>query len=638
MRLIDRWKGLKVQVKTATVLALIVFVSLISDEKSWGFNYLWFLPDAAVLLILALSGWLIFVSIRRSGKEIAKRKSSGQSMVVPPWAIHVLLPLITLIVILVFPLFTDAYGDTSTITTKYHDFFGIRSSQVESILPLIDLDIFNLHNGERFTFNAVRLIKDFTRFSLEDSFKVYGVLLGVLSAFVYSLYTRLINQSSLWLPIVFFISLNSILVISGHIEVYAPSLFFLLLFIYVGRLHFQVNTNRTALFLTIALFFAIKSHFVHFVLLAPYAYLILLRFKSGLFNYLTFRNVIVIFCSGFLGFVLAYFFVFENHDSHYALSGDELSSNVFLPLFAPEPPYDHYSLLNVNHLVDMGNLILFWSPVLIVALFAAFSYRTDQLFMPDNYFLILVFGLFGYLAISFVLNPLLSFPRDWDLLSIGSPFLLAWITELWYAQASVFRIKVAPQLFAAFLLFTVPRTIVESQPHQSGLKQLSLGLHVFNTYYAGSSVILSKGIKQLEAKEEDFIADLINELLDRSQATPDLELCHFISQAGFWYTDRFNDVNKSVVLFQQAIELYPDYEIALKGLAMSLQKQGDMKGALTPLARLINLKPDNREYLKLAINSFYSLKMRPELEKTAQHLIELFPDERDAVRKILERN
>lgn len=635
MRLIKAWKSLRVQIKTAIILAILVVVSLVLSEKSWGFNYLWFLPDPAILLILALSGGLVFISIKKSGKEIAKKQAEQKASPIPVWAISVVLPISALIVTLLFPLVTEGYGDTRSIITKYTEFFGYSKSYVDSLIPLIDLDIFSLHNGERFTFNFVRLVKGFTHFDLEDSFKVYGAMWAVSSALIYSLYVRSLNRVNLLMPTLFFISLNSILVVSGHIEVYGPSLFFLLLFMYVGRLHFQKNSFRTALFLTLALFFAVKSHFIHFILLAPYAYLVLIRLKSDLFNYLTFRNVLVIFLSGFLGFVLAYFFVFENQNSHYALGGNDLTSNVFLPLFAPASPYNEYSLFHINHITDIINLVLFWSPVLILALFAVFSQKAGHLFMRDNYFLIVVFGLFGYLAISFVLNPLLSLPRDWDLLSIGTPFLLIWVTELWYAQDGIFRRKIGPQLLAAFLLFTVPRTIVESQEHLSGMKQLSTGLHVFKTYYAGSSVLLSKGIRQLRAKEEDFISDLMNDLLDGSRAETDLELCHFMSQAGHWYTDRFNDVEKSIVLFRKALEIYPDYESALKGLVISLQNKGRMKASLEPAIRLVNLNPNDKENLQIIINCYHGLQMTGELQQACQHYIELFPEEKEAIQQIL---
>lgn len=635
MSLIERWKSQKIQTNGVVLVGILLAFSLLLSEKAWGFNYLWFLPRPAILLLILGAGALTIHSFRISGKAIIKKKPGEQNSKIRPWVLVVLLPLVSLLITSFLPLATEAYGDSRSILSSYQEFFEASKGYVDSILALLDWKIFNLHNGERFSFNAVRLIKNITGFSLQGSFHALGVLCGMGAALIYGLYIRRLDQSKTLLPIVFFLSLNSLLVISGHIEVYGPSLFFLLLFLYFGRLHFEKNRWSTGLLLTLALFFSIKSHFIHFVLLAPYAYLMTLKVKESLFNYLTMRNVLVIFLSGFFGFLLAYFFVFQNHNSHYALESG-LMENIFLPLLAPEAPYDHYSMLNINHLIDMFNLVVFWSPVFVIGLLLIFSQSTKHFYMRDNFFLIVVFGLITYLATAFVINPLLSFPRDWDLLSIGSPFLLIFGSELWFAQNTVFRAKVSPQLMAVFLLFVVPRTAVESDEHMSGKKLLNTGLHVFKTYYAGASVVLSKGTKQLNAREEEYMEGLINDLLDHTSVTPDYELCHFLTQAGYWYTDRFNDVEKSEHLFRTAMGLAPKYESAIKGLSINLQKKGKYDEALYLSQQLLDLKPDNREYLQFLINCYKGLGLRAELEQTVRHYIQLFPEEKQKVLKILD--
>jgi len=584
------------------------------------------------MTLLALAGVLVYLGYARSGRKHTKDDLEPEKTIAT-WQLLVL-PLVVALMSLAFPMITDAYGDARSIIANYEEIYAKDKGLLKAFLTLIDLDIFNLHNGERFTFNAVYILRKVFNLDLKEGFQIFGAIIGVGTAIVFSIYLK-ISRLGFGLPyILFFLSLNSMLMFSGHIEVYGPSILLVALFALIGKIQYERNGRSTLWWLLIVLFFAIKAHFINFLLLGPYTILLLLHLKPNLVNFFTLRNLMVLFGSGVLGFFLAYFFILKNYNSHYAIREGGILSNVFLPIVSPEAPYDHYSLFHFNHIYDFLQLVLSWSPILWMVVLAGVVHK-GHFKTVSGYHLIPIFVLLAYGFLSFTFNPILSMPRDWDLLSLGAPMLLVLGTEVWAPFTKRVKRKLGYTILGLFILFTLPRTFVEFHEDFCGRRLLMVGGHVYQTYYAGSSVLISKGVRLSHNPRSRDLMELVDDWMDHSDYVPDYELGHSLTQIALHFEDYRGNSQSALEFFKLALEVSPDYPIALKGAAILLENRNDYRAALPLAQRLLEINPNEKEHWQIAINCLYGLKMKKELISVCSEYINRYPEDTEKINSIL---
>lgn len=625
---LERINKLRLYKKAALVGAVLVLLTGLLKNSAWGLNHLFFLEKPLVLFIMAISGIFFYLGYVKGDRKHSKDDLEPEQ-VIANWQLF-LLPIIASVLCLAFPIVSDVYGDAHSILNNYGRFYARDRSIGEAFLILIDPDIFNLHNGERFTFNFIFILRKIFGMDLEEAFRLYGALFCFGTAFIYSMYLKTARLGFRLPYILFFLSVNFLLIFSGHVEVYAPSIFFLSLFLLLAKRQYEHNKKVALVWLLLVLFFAIKAHFINFVLLAPFSVLVALQLKPTLVNFFTLRNVAVLFLSGVIGFFLAYFFIFKNHDSHYAEKGNELFGNVFLPLWAPAAPYNHYSLFNLNHLYDFLQLVLSWSPVLWFVV-AIGLMKKDLIKSVSGFYLMPVLILFTYGFVAFVFNPILSMPRDWDILSLAGPGLLCLGTEIWSSFVRRIKVKLLYSVAAVFMLFTIPRTLVEFHEGWAGRRLLMVGDRVYKTYYAGSSVLISKSVKMLEKANADDLSNLADSWLEHSNTVPDTELGHALSQIGIYYAETRRKNYVALDFFTSALEAYPKYPIAMRGMAAALINTGDHLESLKLAQQLLRSDDQNKQHWYIAFDSLSGLKMFVELKDALSQYLELFPEDADFV-------
>jgi tetratricopeptide (TPR) repeat protein len=186
-----------------------------------------------------------------------------------------------------------------------------------------------------------------------------------------------------------------------------------------------------------------------------------------------------------------------------------------------------------------------------------------------------------------------------------------------------------------FLAFVIPRFTIESVQQSSSNRLLGVGAHVHNTYYAGSSVILSSAIKQQETPDYEHIKDFSLKLSDKSKVYPDNELCHFYTQAAYWLADEQKKPILALDFFRLALEQNNEYEIALKGAVIILQNQNSISESLPLVQMLLKIQPNIKEYHQMLLNCYVALQMQKELQIAVNNYLKLFPEDREMIRSKL---
>jgi hypothetical protein len=612
--------------KVLIVLLLIFAFQYVHPYAAWGINHASMLPlGPSILLILLvfLVYWLVHSGRLTNVDVIHKRL-----------ALPAIFILVVVVISLALPLATDAYGDSYSILKNYGDFFNQQRGIVQPLLALVDLDIFNLHNGERFTFNSLYLLMRFSGLSLTSAFALYGALWAFVSAlaFVFLLYKLHLERKIA--PYLVFVSMNGMMLFAGHAEVYAPGFGLLLLFGVALIAHFQRNSLWSLFWLFLSCFFALKSHFVHMVLVVPLMAGAILFFIPSAIRFYTFRNAVVSFFSGLMGFALAYFFIFQAQSGDYSYRGKELINNVFLPIFTNQGLL-HYGMLHPYHILDWLVILFMWSPLAWGLLAHGWlNGKGKETWLPVES--VIVFALLAYMAMSFVVNPLLSAPRDWDLLSVGSPILLLMVTLVFSRLTTNTQVNTLHIIWLGFALFTIPRYVVEYQSTLAGRRLLVLGSWVHQSYHVGSSVLFSKGVKKLYKDDIGFIDKIMNRSIAHSTEYPDMELAHACTQTGLWMDEGMGATNEALEYLGKAISAYGDYVPALKGAAIILQKRGDYRESFPLVEHLQAVAPDVREHHQLLINYYHGMGMKKALQKACIDHLKRFPEDSKTVQSILD--
>lgn len=630
--LLTSFRKLRLYKKVALLAAVLVLAVALFRDSAWGINHLYYLDRPITLFLVAIGAVLLYMGFSKNDRKHSKSDSQPEE-VISVWQLFIL-PVVAAALCLLLPIVTDVYGDAHSIVKNYESFYQKERSISDALWVLFDPDIFNLHNGERFTFNFIFILRKVFGMDLDEAFRLYGAFFCFGMALVYNLYLKTARLGFNPAYVLFFISLNSMVVFAGHHEVYAPSIFFLTLFLLLAKRQYERNRRGALIWLAIVLFFAIKSHFINFVLLAPYAFLVVLKLRPSFVNFLTFRNTMVLALSSILGFSLAYFFIFKNHNSHYGIRGDELFGNIFLPLVAPEAPFDNYSMFNINHLYDFIQLCLSWSPLLWLVL-SIRLFKKDLFKSVSNFYLLALLVLLTYAFVSFVFNPLLSMPRDWDILSVGAPALLILGTEIWAVMVKRVRYKLLLCLTALFVFFTLPRVLVESQRDWSGKRLLMVGDHVYKTYYANSSLIISKAVKQMQNVDSESLIRLSDEWIEDSNVKPDTELGHALAQIGIYYAENRRKNLVALKFYNKALYVYPDYALTMRAMATALLNTENYLEALDLAQQLLRMDDSNQQHWHLALNSLAALDMNEELLDASSQYLERFPEDENRINSIL---
>lgn len=189
-----------------------------------------------------------------------------------------------------------------------------------------------------------------------------------------------------------------------------------------------------------------------------------------------------------------------NYDELYT-TPNTFKQKIFIPFFTQEAPYNHYSLLGFNHILDVLNASLYISlPFLPALVYLLIGFR-KQINWNSGRIKVIALNLVFFSAFFFAMNPLLGPARDWDLYALwGVPLFVSFIELCDHLKFEKNDLRKVLALSLAFSLFPIFQRIVNT--HELWVKErlVATGIHQFRTYYAGSSYVINMGQKIEEEK------------------------------------------------------------------------------------------------------------------------------------------
>ncbi|MBI4811616.1 MAG: hypothetical protein HY800_09310, partial [Ignavibacteriales bacterium] len=542
------------------VLLLYTISSFLPDSFLWGVNHLAFFKsdEKIFILVAALLLGLPFLSSR----YIKIIEFVGRFN--PPNKITLLI-FFLIIGALGFGVFyhfrigTDMYGDTRTLLSllagKHYTFSDIFSlADKEPLTRLIHQQLASFFNlDQKYTFQLVSSISG-------------GVYLVVLLFFV-----RHLDGSVIWKFLIVVISLSSGVnqLFFGHVEDYTLVYLAIVLFLMFAWMVF--DGKKMLVWMIIVFVVGIRLH-IEMILMLP-ALLYVIRYVShnkypNLSKWLQLKRIITVVAATMVISILLYFFHFQAYRYNVG-DQQEVMTKIFLPIENWLPPPHSYTLLTLNHFSDVIQQFLYTvSPAVVLIICSSIGcYRYLSWREPRIVFLLL--AVFYFAIFDFTINPMLTMPRDWDLLSPAAAsinFLAIALSRQLIGRSQkhsncTFLVGVA----LAVSLISSSIFLINSDEEKAALRLEGIGKWTFKSYYHGSSYIINVGEKMMKDVQQqiEHREKTIQDLLPYA-SKPDINLSLLYYKLAVVYYER-QLFDKASFNFSKALDYDPENASALKG-------------------------------------------------------------------------
>ena len=540
----------KTSIITGVSVLLLFIIGYLFPETWWGSHFLSFL-ELHELIILSFLFVIVFGSqfFTFSVPLLKSLKISTMYMI--------LIAIIYAILILSFPVIVDYYGDA-------YKYLNDRDVVLENI-PKGTHDAFwnyNLHpsSGERTVLAIATYFTYFFKTTYAQGFNIMNAIFGGLYAFVWLVFVNkaLSYLSSKIVLIICGLFAPFMLFYFGHMEIYAPVYFMILLWLTGAWIFIQQPSTKKAVVLFILLLFCFKVHSMSLLLSPIYLFILLNAFSTinkpwkwmGLF---VFVPVII------AGMVL-YFFIFKDHidDRSFKQGTVYEYDHLFLPLFSPEPPLDNYNILSFNHFFDFFNLIISWSPALLV-LFILIVLTARKLINWSKPSIVFTgSSLILFVALSFVINPLLSMPRDWDLMSIAAVIFSFFVVLLFRECETLLLSRRVFTNMLSVLILSLSVFVMHQNRNAIGDRMETLSIGNQTTYYEWTSELL-KFAKDARNRNPNYVKvneKVVNRLRENALVGIDYEFAEVLHMQGNEYL-KIKAYTKAIDYYEEALVYYP---------------------------------------------------------------------------------
>lgn len=143
----------------------------------------------------------------------------------------------------------------------------------------------------------------------------------------------------------------------------------------------------------------------------------------------------------------------------YYYSNDLFFKLAIVPLIPHQLTPEGYTLLSLDHMIDMLNLILILLPAVLIYLFLCKEAKiARQLKQPPIRFLLV--AVIGTLGAAFIFDPKIGMPRDWDLFAFAGVPLAVLIFYSLLQSAKRHRIAVILMIVLGWLSLSTRLTVV----------------------------------------------------------------------------------------------------------------------------------------------------------------------------------
>lgn len=471
------------------------YASFAPEGAVWGIHALAYYPVPIRIGVLAIAALLTVLYLRtplfvRLADAIQTLASSRRNWLLVAQGTG----LAAMILFLVFPIQTNAYGDSR----HYQEWFGDNDSFDSGWI----LDIFRPNFFIYKEVLTIALHRTISHLLSVDILAVYRTVSAVSGGLFITLWLWFVGTTpSLrkWTaPLALTgLSLGSNQLFFGHVENYPFPFLCASLFFTAAFLMFE----KKALFWLVLVLAAIliRAHATFVVVLPALVVVAAFRFRtrwSWGTRLLRWRTVTWIVIVPIVAAALAlYVFYFRSYRWPPVYDTHALQV-VFLPFVSQVPPLHNYSILSINHLADLANVAALTMETVILIVIGSLSGAVKK--VDWSHPRILFCGVACFFAFAFfgVLNPVLSMPRDWDLMSLATVpalFLLAAI----FAHLRDGSLRPEGPLLLAVLgaLFVVPVFAVNASVPRLSERLEDVGEYTYRTYYEGSSYLIQAAHK-----------------------------------------------------------------------------------------------------------------------------------------------
>jgi hypothetical protein len=450
----------------------------------WSFDAL-YLNGYDNLILLVIAAILVFLLSKDSiSSNIARLLNNRKA--------NIGIALSFGIAFILFPLATDLYGDSWEFSNRGEKII----SKFDSVW-IAEIFSFNLLDPKtqlKFTKNIYRILS----YSLNTEFIVVmsysSAICGAFFIYLWQRFLMPLNDRAAFKVFVLLIGGCSgfSLVFYSHIELYAIQFLGMLAFFYQLYKYYSVEKSaKRILILAFLLVLNIKLHSSG-ILLLPLLLLILLEkyYWKSKFNSNKVLIYFLIVCGVSLLFFALYYFIFTDNYSIHHFSNNYDLVRVFLPLQSDPAQNGDYGLLSFNHFADFIHLMIFWSvPVLILFLILLAKLKKVLFDSKDLYAIILFFTSIIYLAFFFLINPIWSIPRDFDLLSTSAIPLSVLVL---YSFSKILKINNKLVLVLLVLqLMSISTIVVNTSKEKIAQRVHNMGVRIYKTYYNKSANMIN---------------------------------------------------------------------------------------------------------------------------------------------------
>ena len=529
----------------------------------WTTHFLAFLPSAFQYAFLIIGMGILIISMFLAEGVKIPGSITAYSPRRKSWIILIIALLIALLMYQ-FPIASDYYGDAYKIIDRMDQVVPIIPSGTREALLKYGLSPWDGHTT---VLAIVTYLAYFFEISYGQAFLLLDTICGFFFVLSWLYFIRYYFSSIEWKLVYGLAGITApfMLIFFGHTESYAVSFLFMLLWM-LALLVYTKEEKELWLWILIFLFLiSVKFHPVSLLFTPALLIVFIHHYKDTATRFVkvlnwkgAFRWILVpIFGMG----MVLYFFVFQDHQDTRDLNEKAMEfDRLFLPILSPDPPLHKYNLLSWNHIFDYIMSMFLWSPVVLFILLSIFSFYRKSI--QWNTLAVLTAGITFILFFSlfFVINPLLSMPMDWDLISIPAISFILFTVALSKQVEHADLVNRSLLISLMLVVFSIPNFILHTKPSAVSKRLESLSIRIYHTYYEWSSKVLEYALSSVIHDRESYEIRkqrVLNDLRPYALQTVDFEYARMLVEEGRYYLRTKNDPNRALEYLDQAYFHFP---------------------------------------------------------------------------------
>ena len=511
---------------------------------------------------------------------------------------------------LAFPIALDFYGDAFFVKQAVE--ITIPNWDARLLTELLKPNLLDTKSGLVTFYELNNFFTWLFGVQGEQVTPVMEAVLGALFAFIWlSFIDRQLKQRG-WKLVWAGVGLTApfMAAFMGHYETYFLSYTAILIWFSALERYFKSQKMGWLIALPFLFLLAVQCHITNWLLFPGLVFVYAYHFRekaSLLKRALTPAGVsILILLPALVVGLIAYVFIWGNHDGPRQFSTEDFEDTLFLPLWTAEPPpLDRYNLFSGAHILDYFNLMLFWSGGLALLLVPPLTFLRKRVPWNNPLLLISMTTFVLYFGVFFVLNPLLGASQDWDLFIAPGLVLLPTLVFVYTHLEKELSLRTIAGPVLGICLLGLSFLMVNAMPEPLSQRYELIGRRNFKTYWIGTSSVLISSIQMTgtPSTAQEKLLTIIDELKPYAVQGNDKEYANLLYEAGIYHRNNQPDNAQALKFFEMAYPYAPQLGINLYQLTVTHFEEDHFQEAYFYGDQLAKLRyPPYKKTLKIAIH------------------------------------